>query len=119
MEGSPRLKVGSSAKQVECHDELITEIILRVSTRDVLKMSTVHKRWHTLIFDPSFAHTHYKNSHPKSMFYVIHRPTRQWLTETYQFHSYNSKTGNLSIVTFTWEGLDIKFLNENFKLFTT
>ncbi|GLJ06769.1 hypothetical protein SUGI_0047700 [Cryptomeria japonica] len=82
MEGSPRLKVGSSAKQVECHDELIAEILLRVSTRDVLKMSTVHKRWRTLIFDPSFAHTHYKNSHLESIFYVIHRPTRQWLTES-------------------------------------
>ncbi|GLJ16056.1 hypothetical protein SUGI_0266810 [Cryptomeria japonica] len=119
MEGIPRLKAGSSAEQVECSDELITGILSRVSTRDVLKMSTVHKRWRKLIFDPSFAHTHYKNSHPESMFCVIHRPTSRWLTETYQFHSYNSETGNLSIVTFSWEGLDIKFLNENFELLTT
>ncbi|GLJ07598.1 hypothetical protein SUGI_0070510 [Cryptomeria japonica] len=115
MASIPRLKAGSSAELVECRDELITEILSRISTRDVLKMSTVHKRWRSLIFDPSFAHTHHKNCHRESMFCFsdIHGQSIR-----YQFRYYNSQTGNLSIVPFSREGLDSFFQNGHLWLLT-
>ncbi|XP_057834408.1 uncharacterized protein LOC131044941 [Cryptomeria japonica] len=93
MASIPRLAAGSNEEQVECRDELITEILSRVSTRDLLKMSTVRKRWRSLIFDPSFAHTHYKNCDRESMFCLIDIPVRRSMPDTYQFRSYNSQTG--------------------------
>ncbi|GLJ07597.1 hypothetical protein SUGI_0070500 [Cryptomeria japonica] len=44
MASIPRLAAGSNEEQVECRDELITEILSRVSTRDLLKMSTLDDR---------------------------------------------------------------------------
>ncbi|GLJ07591.1 hypothetical protein SUGI_0070390 [Cryptomeria japonica] len=93
MADIPRLTAGSNAEQVEWCEELITKILSRVSTRDVLKMSTVVQRWRTMIFDPSFANAHYKNSRPESMFFFHeYKPVRGTMRETFQFRSYNPKT---------------------------
>ncbi|XP_057834402.2 uncharacterized protein LOC131044938 isoform X2 [Cryptomeria japonica] len=117
MANIPRLTAGSSAEQVEYCEGLITKILSRVSTRDVLKMCTVVQRWRTIIFDPSFADTHYKNSQPESIFYYHeYNSVRGMVRETFQFRSYNPKTGNLSIVPFSWEGLDSSFLNTDLML---
>ncbi|XP_057834404.1 uncharacterized protein LOC131044938 isoform X5 [Cryptomeria japonica] len=94
MANIPRLTAGSSAEQVEYCEGLITKILSRVSTRDVLKMCTVVQRWRTIIFDPSFADTHYKNSQPESIFYYHeYNSVRGMVRETFQFRSYNPKTG--------------------------
>ncbi|GLJ07594.1 hypothetical protein SUGI_0070450 [Cryptomeria japonica] len=93
MANIPRLTAGSSAEQVKYCEGLITQILSRVSTRDVLKMCTVVQRWRTMIFDPSFADTHYKNSQPESIFYFHeYNSVRGMVRETFQFRSYNPKT---------------------------
>ncbi|GLJ07588.1 hypothetical protein SUGI_0070340 [Cryptomeria japonica] len=93
MASLPRLTAGSNAEQVECRDELITQILSRVSTRDVLKMTTVIQRWRTLIFDPYFAHTHYKNCHPESMFFFNDlKPVRRTMPERFQLRFSNPQT---------------------------
>ncbi|GLJ07593.1 hypothetical protein SUGI_0070430 [Cryptomeria japonica] len=94
MANIPRLTAGSSAEQVEYCEGLITKILSRVSTRDVLKMCTMVQRWRTMIFEPSFADTHYKNSQPESIFYFHEfNSVRRMMRETFQFRSYNPQTG--------------------------
>ena len=113
MANIPRLAAGSSsAEQVECCDDLITNILSRVSTRDVVRMSTVSKRWKTLFFNLDFAHTHYMNCQRESVFCLIDIQSvegenfnTQTLLQRYQFCSYNSQTGNFSVVPFFLGGL--------------
>ena len=126
MASIPRLAAGSSsAEQVECCDDLITNILSRVSTRDALRMSTVSKRWKTLIFDPDFSHTHFTNCQRDSIFCLIdiqsveeeEKFDTRTLLQRYQFCSYNSQMGNLSTAPFSWEGLDSSVQNGRFELF--
>ncbi|GLJ07589.1 hypothetical protein SUGI_0070350 [Cryptomeria japonica] len=119
MASIPRLTEGSSAEQVECCDELITEILSRVSTRDVLKMTTVLQRWRTLIFDSSFPHTHYKNCHRESMFFFEDfKSGNRTMQATFQFRLSNTQTGNICNVPFSWEGIDTSYQNTHLELVT-
>jgi len=61
-----------NAEQVECRGELITNILLRVSTRGVLKMCTVGNGWHTLVSDVHFVHTHHMNCYKESIIFLTH-----------------------------------------------
>ncbi|GLJ07558.1 hypothetical protein SUGI_0069650 [Cryptomeria japonica] len=120
MAGALRLTVGSSAEQVECRDELITDILSRVSTGDLLKMCTVVKRWRTLIFDPGFAYTHHNNCNRQSLFIFseqirVPKPIAPWWKgKTYdtkygsfQFRSHNRQMDNLSNIPLSLESIDI------------
>ncbi|GLJ07557.1 hypothetical protein SUGI_0069630 [Cryptomeria japonica] len=116
MDGKSRLTGRSSAEDVECRDELITEILTRVSTKDLLKMSTVVKRWRNLIFEPDFAHTHYKNCHQESIFIYIEQLPVPRRVVSFQFRTHKTQSGNLSRVSLSLERIDSFFFNRSTRL---